>query len=86
MLDLEKLLDRFRKSLGRNVLAKESIAQAIEMVSGIKLLPEEINLKEFTLEINTSPIKKNEVRLKENQILVEVRARTGQNINKIFYK
>jgi hypothetical protein len=86
MLDLGSLLGRFRKSLGRNVLAKESVILAVESITGIRLLPEEINIKEFTLEITSSPIKKNEIKLKEGQILSEVRARTGQNISKIFYK
>jgi len=86
MLDLSTLLGRFKKSLGKNVLAKESVILSVESISGIRLLPEEINIKDFTLEIISSPIKKNEIKLKENQILSEIRGRTGQNIRKIFYK
>ena len=86
MLDLESLLGRFRKSIGRNVLAKESVISAIDSVAGINLSPEEINIKEFVLEISSSPIKKNEIRLHEQEILARVRALTGQKISKIFYK
>lgn len=86
MLNLDALLGRFRKSLGKNVLAKESVGMAVESNTGIHLKSEEINIKEFTLEITTSPIKKNEIKLHEEEILAEIRARTGQNINKIFYK
>jgi hypothetical protein len=86
MLNLESLLERFRKSIGRNVLAKESVVFAVESVTGIKLKPEEISIKEFTLEINSSPVKKNEIKLKEEKVLSEIRNQTGQNITKVFYK
>ncbi len=86
MLNLDALLGRLRKSLGKNVLAKESVAEAVESNTGIRLKPEEINIKEFTLEITSSPIKKNEIKLHESEILAEIRGRTGQNINKVFYK
>ncbi len=86
MLNLETLLGRFRKSLGRNILAKEAVIGAVESTTGIRLKDEEINIKEFTLEITSSPIKKNEIKLHEAEILSEIRARTGQNINKVFYK
>lgn len=86
METLSSLLGRFRKSIGRNILAKESIISAVDSVAGINLSPEEINIKEFVLEISSSPIKKNEIRLHEREVLAQVRALTGQNISKIFYK
>ena len=86
MINLDLLLDRFKKSLGRNVLAKEAVIVVVGSATGINLLPEEINIKDQTLEINTSPIKKNEIKLRQEEILSGVRARTGQNISKIFYK
>ncbi len=86
MLNLDSLLGRFRKSLGRNVLAKEAIVETIEFTTGIKLKDEEVDIKEFVLEISTSPIKKNEIKLHEEEILSLVRTRTNQNIRKIFYK
>ena len=86
MINLDTLLDRFKKSLGKNVLAKESVMSVVEGETGINLLSEEIDIKDQTLEINTSPIKKNEIKLRQEEILAGVRARTGQNITKIFYK
>jgi hypothetical protein len=86
MLNLDTLLDRFKKSLGKDVLAKEAVVSVVEGTIGIRLQPQEITLKDFMLEINTSPIKKNEIRLNEAEILAGIRARTGQNITKIFYK
>lgn len=86
MIDLGSLLGRFKKSIGRNILAKESVISAVDSVVGINLSPEEINIKEFVLEIDSSSIKKNEIRLHEREVLAQVRALTGQNISKIFYK
>ncbi len=86
MLDLNSLLGRVRKTLGRNVVQKEIVQRAIESETGISLKPEEINIKEFTLEISTSPLKKSEIKLHEVEILAQVRANTNQNINKVFYK
>lgn len=86
MLNLNTLLNRFKKSLDRNVFIKEAVVFVVENVTGIKLSPEDIDLKNFTLEINTSPIKKNEIRLNQEEILAGVRAKTGQNISKIFFK
>ena len=86
MINLNTLLNRFKKSLDRNVFIKEAVVFVVENVTGIKLSPEDIDLKNFTLEINTSPIKKNEIRLNQEEILAGVRAKTGQNISKIFFK
>lgn len=86
MIELNSLLNRFKKSLGRNVLAKESVVAVVEATTGIRLLPEEININDQTLEINTSPIKKNEIKLNQEEILAGIRARTGQNVSKVFYK
>jgi hypothetical protein len=86
MLNLDTLLGRFRKSLGKNLLAKEAIIESVEASTGIHLNPDEINIKEFTLEIRSSPLKKNEIKLHEEAILAQIRAKTNQNINKVFYK
>ena len=87
MKDLSSLLGRFLKSLGKDVLAKETVVEAVERATGFSLAPDEISIKEniLTFSIN-SQAKKNEIRLKEEKILDEIHGRTGQNINKIFYK
>jgi len=86
MLDLDTLLKKFKKSINKNVLEKEAVIFAVESETGIRLLPEEIDIKNFNLEIFSSPIKKNEIKLHEKEILAQIRANTNQNINKIFYK
>ena len=83
---LSSLLERFKKSLGQDTTNKNLIALIIESSTNIKTKPEEINIREFTLEITTSPIKKSEIKMKENFILSEIRAQTKQNISRILYK
>ncbi|MHB0978305.1 MAG: hypothetical protein ACYC1K_02820 [Minisyncoccota bacterium] len=86
MKTLSALLERFKKSLGKDTVNKDLIISIIENFVGIRLKAEEVNIKEATLEIISSPAKKNEIKLKEEQILFEIRAQTHQNISRIFYK
>lgn len=86
MKTLSSLLERFKKSLGKDTVNKDLIISVIESAVSIKLKQEEVNIKESTLEINSSPAKKNEIKLKEDLILSEIRAQTHQNISRIFYK
>ncbi len=86
MKTLSSLLERFKKSLGQNTYNKDLIISIVESLTNIKLKPEEINIKEATLEIASSPAKKNEIKFKEELILSEIRAQTHQNISRIFYK
>jgi len=86
MRALTTLLERFRKSLNKDTLNKDSVISVVEGATGIKLHPEDVSLKDFVLEITSSPAKKSEIKLKENIILSEVRSQTKQNILRIFYK
>jgi len=86
MKTLSSLLERFKKSLGKDVINKDLIVSIIEKVTGIQIKPEEVNIKEFTLEIISSPAKKNEIKMSEDRILQEVRMQTKQNISRILYK
>ena len=87
MKDISSLLGRFLKSLGKDTLTKETVLEAIQRATGFVLKPEEVSIKENVLSIELdSPGKKNEIKLKEEKILNEIKERTSQNINKIFYK
>ncbi len=86
MKTLSTLLERFKKSLGKDTINKDLIISTIENSVGIRLKKEEVNIKESILEIFSSPAKKNEIKLKEEQILSEIHAQTRQNISRIFYK
>lgn len=86
MKTLSSLLERFKKSLGKDTVNKKLIISVVENITNIKLKPEEVNVRESTLEIISSPAKKNEIKLKEELILSEIRIQTHQNISRIFYK
>jgi len=86
MRTLGALLERFKKSLGRDTSNKDLVISIINSATGIKLNSEDINIKGFVLEITSSPAKKNEIKLKEGIILSEVCVQTKQNISRIFYK
>lgn len=86
MKDLSSLLRRFQRSLGNDTEARDAVRSVVESLAGIKLGPEEISIKEGTLEITTSPGKKNEIRLKEEYILDALNTGRGLHLKKIFYK
>lgn len=86
MKDLFKLLERFTKSLSKDVLAKEAVLQTILEHTRAKISIENISLKEGVLEINASPVVKNEINLKETAILSELKERHRISVSRIFYK
>jgi len=86
MKNLSSLLERFAKSLGRNVLDKEIVLHTIEDLTSIRLNEEDVSIKEGVLEITSSPLKNNEIKLKEDKIINELRSHKATFINKIFYK
>jgi hypothetical protein len=85
MRHLSALLERFKRSLGKDTGNKDAVIAVVQESTGITLKPEEINISNFTLEITSTPPKKHEIRMREEKILSEVRTRTHQNISRIFY-
>ncbi len=86
MKNLSSLLERFKKSLGNDSFIKEKIILCIEDKTKIKLSLEEVYLKNAILEIKSTPIKNNEIRLKEDLIIKDLKTNQKLEINKIFYK
>ncbi|MFZ2048895.1 MAG: hypothetical protein WAV25_01185 [Minisyncoccia bacterium] len=86
MKDINALLERFKKSLGDDSYIKEEIIKGVEEKIKITLSSKEISLKNGVLEINTSPVKKNEIKLKEESLIKLLSKQKGLPINKIFYK
>jgi hypothetical protein len=85
MKTLSNLLERFSRSLGKDVVAKEAVIVCIKELCGFDISPEDISIKDGALRIKASPSKKNEINIHEAQILSGVRERTGQKISKILY-
>ena len=86
MKNLFSLLERFSKSLNKDVLAKENIIKIILERARVNLTPENITLKDGVLEIIASPVFKNEINLKESAILSELKERYNISVSRILYK
>ena len=76
---LTDLLERFSQSLNKDRLIRENILRVIKEKTGT--VPENINLKEGILEVSARPALRNEIKLKEIQILNELK-----NVSRIIYK
>ena len=76
---LTDLLERFSKSLNKDVVLKENIIKVIKDKTGVT--PEIIQIKNGIAEISGSAVAKNEIKLKEEQILKEL-----GSISKINYR
>lgn len=86
MENLSKLLERFAKVLNKDRNVKEVVSQVVLARTRVSLSHESISLKEGVLEINTSPAAKNEIRLKEEAILNELKELHKLPISRILYK
>jgi hypothetical protein len=85
MRQLTALLERFKNSLGRDTISREMVASCIEELTGIRVLPEQMSLKEGVLSLNISPVKKNEIKLKEQMILDALWNLHKIKIGRVFY-
>lgn len=85
MKTISSLLERFSRSLGKDVLAKEAVIASVKQCCGFEISPDDTSIKDGNLRIKTSPAKKSEINLNEAKILNAVREKTGQKITKILY-
>ncbi len=86
MKNLFHLLERFSRSLNKDTLFKETIAQTIFERTNIKINPENLAFKEGVLELEGSPAVNNEIKLKEASIREELKERYQINVTRILYK
>jgi hypothetical protein len=82
---LNEILERFSKSLNKDTHTREAIIKAIEEKIGIKIPQENISLKEGVLEIKTTPVVNNEIKLKEESIIARLKE-ARIHISRIFFK
>ena len=80
MKGLDSLLNRISNILNKEELRKKSILDVIREKTKITLNPEQIFLKNGVLEIEASPVAKNEIKLKEDFLKQELK------ISRILYK
>lgn len=85
MLGLEKFLTRFKQSLDKDTAVKETVILCIKEKLGFELKTEEISVKGGVLRIQTSPAKRNEINLHQEELLSIIRERTGFALTSISY-
>jgi len=85
MQNISKLLERFSRSLGRDVVAKGAVIDCVKEFCRFELSPDDIIIKDGTLRIKATPAKKSEINLNEAKILNKLREQIGQKITKILY-
>lgn len=78
MRNLSSLLERFSRILNKDSFTKETITQVIQSRSKVLLGPESFSFKDGVLAVSASAAAKNEIRLKEEGIIGELKN------NKIF--
>lgn len=84
MIELKDLLGRFRSILSGATAKKEAVRAAIEEAAGVKINPEDIQIKNETVYLNIKPIYKNEIHLKKEKILLKLAERFGGKEPKKF--
>lgn len=82
MKKLEEILEKLSQSLNRDTLRKDKIIYTILNHTHVQLKPEDVNLSEGILEIRATPVVKNEIRLKEANILIDLKGL----VSRILYK
>ncbi|MBX4195782.1 hypothetical protein KW796_02415 [Candidatus Parcubacteria bacterium] len=85
MKGLGSLLDRFKDSLDKDIASREMIAECIKEAAGLDIRLEDISIKNDTLRIRTSPVKRSEINLHEAEILKLSALKTKLNLKRITY-
>lgn len=86
MKNLSALLQRFSSLLDKKLVIRETVSLVITDYTGRKIPVEEVFIKGTTLEIQSSPATKNEIRLKEEKIISELRNSHNLHISRVLYK
>lgn len=86
MRNLTELLKRFNLSLNQDKEIKKNIIQLIYEKTSITLKPDDLSLKNGILNLTAGSASKNEIRLKEELILLEIKERYGIRVSRIVYR
>lgn len=86
MKNLNSLLSRFSKLLDKKTVIKEVIASIISANIGKSISTDDIFIEEGVLEIHSSPVVKNEIKIKEKNILSELQDTHNIYISRVLYK
>jgi len=84
--NLSLLLEKISRSLNKDKFIKDAIISTISDSIKIQISEDKISLKEGVLGINTTPIIKNELILKEDLIKSTLKNNHNINIVRFLYK
>lgn len=83
MFNIAQYLDKFKNIGGDDRALKGVLVSAIKTIVGVEIETKDISLKNGEAIIKVSPIIKNAIYIKKNQILKEVEEKMGQKVRKI---
>ncbi len=72
MFNISSFLEKFTKSINSAELCKQQILDIIEKHTQIKLSPEDVEVKDYIIYINSSPAVKNKLFIYKTNILKEI--------------
>ena len=82
MIEIKDLLSRWSNVLLSKESQKAAVLEALSLVVGIKVKPEDVQVKNNTVYLNIRPIYKSEIFLKKEQIDIFLEKTLGQKIPK----
>ena len=82
---LRELLTRIRKSLDGDTVFKETVNSCFKNLLGFEVNPKDISIQGDVLRIKTSPAKRNEIKLHEEELLKSIREQTKLSLKKLLY-
>ncbi len=86
MRNIQSLLERFAKALNRDGIAKSAVVDVIRTRARVTLTQDQVSFKDGVLKIEiSSAVAKNEIRLKEEGIMDELRGLYKLPVRKILY-
>ncbi len=85
MRNLQSFLERFTKALNRDEIAKSAVRDVVLKRARVTLALDDISLKDGVLKIMAGAAAKNEIRLKEEGIVAELRELYKLPVTKVLY-
>ncbi len=83
MFNISSFLEKFNSQVGRAELNNKEICEIITLRSGIRCVPEQIEVKNYVLYVNVSPTFKQKLLMSKASILEELQHVSGMKITSI---
>lgn len=84
--NLSSLLDRISRAVNKDKIIKNAVADAIELISKVKLEEHQISIRDGVLEVSASSPAKNEISMREKEILSNLRVNNKVILSRITYR